>query len=150
VSKFPEYFECDCCGYKTLKEGGGGSYEICYLCRWEDEIVSSFFFIDEVIGGANGDYSLKEARENFHKYFIMYRIADPERYFSIFKDAIEAKKKIIEILDAIEYFKNHEGLSSVLDMEYLKLKLALLELDEAEDKIEYRINVRTGKILKKK
>ena len=150
MGKYREYFECDCCGYKTLEEGGGGSYEICYLCRWEDEITSSFFFTDEVIGGANFDYSLKEARENFRKYFIMYRIADPERYFSIFSDIIEVKKKIMQILDTIEHFASHKELSSSLELEYLKLKLAMQELDEAEDKIEYRINRRTGKIVKKK
>ncbi|KAA8756847.1 CPCC family cysteine-rich protein [Priestia megaterium] len=49
-------YTCPCCGYKTLFEHY--SWEICVVCRWEDDGLQS----DEpdVAGGAN-DESLREA-----------------------------------------------------------------------------------------
>ena len=86
--------KCPCCGYKTLTEEGG--FEICDLCTWEDEELGRITPPDEVIGGANGDYSLNEARENFRKYYIMYRQDSPAKYFEEKKLEIELKKKIMK------------------------------------------------------
>ncbi|MGO1060120.1 CPCC family cysteine-rich protein [Planococcus sp. FY231025] len=62
--------KCPCCGFPTLQNRGQN--EICRLCDWEDdnqdESVSA-----EILGGPNGDYSLKEARRNFKKNLHMYR-----------------------------------------------------------------------------
>ena len=60
---------CPCCGYPTLE--AGEDYEICELCSWEDDGQSDED-ADEVRGGPNADYSLKEARSNFAKYRVMY------------------------------------------------------------------------------
>lgn len=66
-------FNCPCCGYRTLSERGG--FEICELCGWEDEFVD-YPDPDEIAGGANGDYSLTEARNNFALYGTQYRPGD--------------------------------------------------------------------------
>jgi len=63
--------KCPCCGYDTLTEWGG--FEICDLCFWEDEGLGRIVPPDELIGGANHDYTLTEARENFRKHLTMYR-----------------------------------------------------------------------------
>ena len=62
-------FPCPCCGYPTLPSRG--EWEICVLCNWEDDGQDDSF-ADEVRGGANGEYSLSQARENFKKYLVMY------------------------------------------------------------------------------
>lgn len=54
---------CLCCDYPTVSEPP--SYEICQICNWEDDDCDP--------SGANGDYSLREARENFRRYLTMYR-----------------------------------------------------------------------------
>ncbi|MDK8641279.1 CPCC family cysteine-rich protein [Niallia taxi] len=53
-------FTCPCCGYKTLSELN--SWEICVVCRWEDDPLQS----DEpdFAGGANVE-SLREAQKNW-------------------------------------------------------------------------------------
>jgi hypothetical protein len=58
-------FKCRCCGYKTLFEEPFGSYEICPVCRWEDDPVQTDDPNFE--GGANKE-SLNAARENFKKF----------------------------------------------------------------------------------
>jgi len=62
-------FACPCCGYPTLDELN--SYEICELCNWEDDGQGEEE-AEEVWGGPNSDYSLSEARKNFHLYRVMY------------------------------------------------------------------------------
>ena len=59
---------CPCCGYPTLT--ARNMYEICELCNWEDDGQDDAH-ADEV-WGANHDYSLARARENFKKYLVMY------------------------------------------------------------------------------
>jgi len=51
---------CNCCGYKTLASRTG--YEICPVCGWEDEGVSSL----DGTGGAN-PFSLRQARRNYRE-----------------------------------------------------------------------------------
>ncbi len=70
-----DIFTCPCCGFPTLGERHG--YLICPLCEWEDDGQDDFD-ADRVWGGANSDYSLTEARENFDKYCIMYCPSDKE------------------------------------------------------------------------
>ena len=59
----PKY-KCPCCGYYTLSEKAGGSFEICPVCFWEDDRVQ--LQNPDLAGGANG-VSLNEAREQFRK-----------------------------------------------------------------------------------
>ncbi|MEK7358277.1 MAG: CPCC family cysteine-rich protein [Bdellovibrionota bacterium] len=66
-------FECPCCHYPTLS--GRAIFEICDVCGWEDEF-QVYPPPDTVIGGANGDYSMTEARENFKQYGYKYRPSD--------------------------------------------------------------------------
>jgi cysteine-rich CPCC protein len=56
-----ESFPCPCCGHVTFSEPPG-SYEICSICVWEDDISQLRF---PLMGrGANGP-SLLEAQRNF-------------------------------------------------------------------------------------
>jgi hypothetical protein len=61
----------------TLGERGG--FEICEICFWEDDGQDSDD-ADIVRGGPNHDYSLTEARNNFQKYFAMYRPSDKRAF----------------------------------------------------------------------
>lgn len=54
-------FPCPCCGFLTLEEEPPGTYEICPVCYWEDDLVQ---FQDPTAWGANG-VTLQEARQNF-------------------------------------------------------------------------------------
>ena len=66
-------YTCPCCGYPSLDERGG--FDICSICFWEDDGQDSHN-ADIVLGGPNGDYSLREARENFAEYYTCYRAMD--------------------------------------------------------------------------
>lgn len=55
-------FPCPCCGYLT--SSGPGSYDICPICGWEDDISQLRFA--NMAGGANR-LSLCEAQLNFAK-----------------------------------------------------------------------------------
>lgn len=101
--KFGDFFLCPCCGYPTLSERGG--YEICSLCFWEDDGQDDPN-ADEVWGGPNSDYSLTEARQNFRKYYTMYRVADKDKFEmttikknymgKVVLDKVVLKKKIVK------------------------------------------------------
>ena len=60
-SKFP----CPCCGYKTFDELPNGTYNICQVCFWEDDLVQ----LDnpDYSGGAN-KVSLRQAQKNFIEF----------------------------------------------------------------------------------
>jgi len=58
-------FACPCCGYLTLPEPPGGTYDICPVCYWEDDPVQ--FRDPTYAGGANRE-SLEEARANFREF----------------------------------------------------------------------------------
>lgn len=60
-----ERFPCPCCGYLTFFQEPDGTYEICPVCRWEDDPVQ--LRDPNYAGGANRA-SLSEARENFKKF----------------------------------------------------------------------------------
>ena len=55
-------YTCRCCGYKTLDEPPDGSYEICPVCYWEDDLVQTED--PDFEGGANRP-SLRQAQRNF-------------------------------------------------------------------------------------
>jgi hypothetical protein len=56
-------FQCPCCGYYTLDDRAG-TFGICPVCYWEDDIVQ--FNDPNYEGGAN-EISLSKARENFKR-----------------------------------------------------------------------------------
>lgn len=58
-------YPCQCCGFLTLSDPATGSYEICPLCRWEDDQVQNGD--PEYAGGAN-KVSLGAARENYIRF----------------------------------------------------------------------------------
>jgi hypothetical protein len=55
---------CPCCSHPTLEERGAN--EICHVCYWQDEGQDDPV-AGEVWGGANGQLSLTQARENFRQ-----------------------------------------------------------------------------------
>jgi hypothetical protein len=58
-------FACPCCGYKTMSEKPGGTYNICQVCFWEDD---PFQFNDpDCEGWANG-VSLRQGQKNFQEF----------------------------------------------------------------------------------
>lgn len=72
-AKISGFHLCPCCYLPSLIERNG--YEICSNCDWEDDNQNTDQ-AGEVWGGPNADYSLTEARENYKKHYIMYRVSD--------------------------------------------------------------------------
>ena len=62
-------FTCPCCGYLIFAEPPG-SFEICKICFWEDDIAQLVF--PTMAGGANS-VSLSEAQANFSDYGVSER-----------------------------------------------------------------------------
>ncbi len=56
-------YRCSCCGYYTLDEGGG-NYDICPVCFWEDDGLQNDN--PDMSGGAN-DMSLNDAKASYAK-----------------------------------------------------------------------------------
>jgi len=93
---------CPCCGYPTIN--GRGAFDICPLCGWEDDGQddaergpSGSARPGEVVGGANSDYSLTEARRNFAENVTMYRPAD--RDFERERAQTDVKRRVIAAYD---------------------------------------------------
>jgi len=57
-------YPCPCCGHIVFDEPAG-SYEVCPICYWEDDLSQLRF--PETDGGANIP-SLIEGQKNFQKY----------------------------------------------------------------------------------
>jgi hypothetical protein len=57
-------YPCPCCGYEVFGESPG-SYDICPICFWEDDIVQLAF--PDLAGGAN-HCSLIEGQRNFASF----------------------------------------------------------------------------------
>lgn len=91
-------YNCPCCNYPTLPERG--AYYICPLCHWEDD-GQDYTDEDETWCGPNGDYTLKEAKENFLNNLTMYRVNDIEN-FLISSQKISLKEKLIDIFNRIK------------------------------------------------
>jgi hypothetical protein len=56
---------CPCCGYKTFSHEPNGSYEICGVCYWEDDLIQ--LQDPDYDGGAN-KVSLRQAQSNFELF----------------------------------------------------------------------------------
>ena len=57
-------YTCPCCGYKTFNEPVKGTYDICELCGWEDDLMQNAD--PDYESGANG-ICLREAQHEFLK-----------------------------------------------------------------------------------
>lgn len=58
-------YACPCCGYKTFINQPNGTYDICTVCYWEDDLIQ-LLNCDES-GGANR-VSLRQAQINFREF----------------------------------------------------------------------------------
>ena len=58
-------YKCVCCGFFTLEEPAGNSFQICPVCFWEDDGIQSND--PDYEGGAN-IISLNTAKTNFKKF----------------------------------------------------------------------------------
>ena len=83
-------YRCPCCGYLTLS--ARAAYDICCLCNWEDDGQDDPR-ANEAWGGANGSYSLAEARRNFANHLIMYDPGRPTTRIGGPDSAIELEAK---------------------------------------------------------
>ncbi|AZL16367.1 CPCC family cysteine-rich protein [Rickettsiales endosymbiont of Stachyamoeba lipophora] len=61
-------YECPCCHNETLNEEPPGTYEICQICKWEDDLAQ--YYDPDYIEGAN-KISLNEARKIYQKYSML-------------------------------------------------------------------------------
>jgi len=123
-------FTCPCCGFPTLNERGG--YEICVLCKWEDDYQDDKD-ANEVLGGPNGKLSLTQARKNFQKYLLCdgkespdkdapYKIVKNE-LIELFYELLDNKYSSKQIIKKIDNcFKNHY---SILKKEIKKYEESL-------------------------
>lgn len=59
-------YPCPCCGYLVFDESPG-SYDICPICFWEDDLSQLRF--PRMSGGANG-VSLIEAQESYFRHGV--------------------------------------------------------------------------------
>lgn len=101
---------CPCCGYPTI---AGDSYEICYLCSWENDGQDDAH-ADEVWGGPNHGYSLTEARLNFERFLVMYPPAEDTRVGGADSPRVkEIKQAIVDAFDEMMREPTQEELNSL-------------------------------------
>ena len=89
-----ERYACPCCGYKTLTYKERGSYEICHVCRWEDDGVQ--FDDPDFEGGAN-QYSLRQAQSDFLSQFQKEKVETVRLPLQINGYVYEGPKDISQI-----------------------------------------------------
>ena len=58
-------YECPCCGYYTFDQKTPGTFEICKVCFWQDDIVQ---YKDIYLVGGPNKVSLFVARQNYKNY----------------------------------------------------------------------------------
>lgn len=133
---------CPCCKFPIPYNKK--SFEICKICFWQDDGQGDID-ADKVRGGPNHDYSLSEARQNFKKYFAMFRPFDfvhfnreQERIpwklsiMKLFEDALQSNgekdlKEIFELLNkegvnyVEKYFVNEIFSQQLKSIEYDKI-----------------------------
>ncbi|MEV4636294.1 CPCC family cysteine-rich protein [Actinoplanes sp. NPDC049548] len=67
MSGVKEHYPCPCCGYLAFSEPPG-SYDICPICFWEDDLVQLRW--PDYSGGANRP-SLRDSQQNFIRFGAM-------------------------------------------------------------------------------
>ena len=58
-------FACPCCGFKTFDFQPYGSYSICPICFWEDDLIQ---LEDPTYEGGANRVSLIQAQKNFIEF----------------------------------------------------------------------------------
>jgi len=58
-------YACPCCRNMTFSEQPPGTYEVCPVCYWEDDVVQ---FNDETYEGGANKVSLIQAKQNYAKF----------------------------------------------------------------------------------
>ena len=58
-------YACPCCGYYTYEHIPDGSYDICPVCFWEDDIVQ---LEDPLFEEGANNVSLQQARLNYKEF----------------------------------------------------------------------------------
>ena len=58
-------YKCPCCGYFTLKEEAGNTFQDCPVCNWEDDGVQLH---DPTYEGGANHMSLNQAKESYMKF----------------------------------------------------------------------------------
>lgn len=101
-------FPCPCCGYKVYSEPPG-SYEICPICGWEDD-VSQLRFPE--LRGAN-ELSLVAAQRNFATFGASSRLKAGLRAPN-YHDEKDSEWRPIEAGDILD-FKNVSELATGKD-----------------------------------
>ncbi|WP_060873755.1 CPCC family cysteine-rich protein [Myroides odoratus] len=56
---------CPCCGYFTLNNNVGNTFQLCLVCYWEDDGIQ---FEDPSYEGGANRVSLIQAKENFKSF----------------------------------------------------------------------------------
>jgi len=98
---------CPACGYPTIEDYG--RYDMCHLCAWEDDGQDDAE-AEEIRGGPNGNYSLKEARLNFFRFGSMYRPDDVVSEME--SERLVQKKKMKRMYENLLGVSNREKLAS--------------------------------------
>lgn len=122
-------WECPCCSYPTLTELN--SYEICYLCKWEDDGQGDKD-ADLVKGGPNKDYSLSEARLNFRQYLIMYRPLDDLFCRSRNHRIDEIKREIISAFNSLDEGGEETLLTNIDNLKELLKREEMILLEKLD------------------
>jgi hypothetical protein len=93
--RMPHLGTCPCCGYPTISRE---LYDVCAICRWQDDGQDDGTAA-AITGGPNGDYSLSQARNNFHAHRTMYRVSDArhEQYMMV----AEERERLVESYDSV-------------------------------------------------
>lgn len=65
-------FPCPCCGYLTLSEPPPGTFQICPVCYWEDDLAQ---YVNPTLSGGANPVSLQEAQRNFSDFGAITRNA---------------------------------------------------------------------------
>ena len=63
-------YACPCCGYLTFDEKPSGSFKICPVCYWEDDLIQNE---DPSYSGGANEISLNQAKKNFSEYGAIKR-----------------------------------------------------------------------------
>lgn len=67
MSGTDDRYPCRCCGFYTLTDPTNGSYEICRVCFWEDDLVQNE---DPSFEGGANNVSLSTARDNYVRFGV--------------------------------------------------------------------------------
>ena len=99
VGRYGRRCTCPCCGYPTL--GGRASYQICFLCSWEDDGQDDSNVDDR--DGPNHGLSLAEARSNFENHLVMYEPGhDPRTTGEDTEEELAEKRKAVAAFEELQ------------------------------------------------